>query len=76
VSVLIEHLGRVFSWHNVAHVLGGTFGGEQPKQFVTFLDPITFGRAEVRGKPPRPLDSLPPRMAIDESRPPPLVPIL
>jgi hypothetical protein len=25
--------------HNLAHVLGGTFDGRQPKQFVTFLDP-------------------------------------
>jgi len=27
----------VLLWHDFAHVLGGTFGGRRPKQFVTFL---------------------------------------
>jgi hypothetical protein len=31
---------QVGLWHDLAHVLGRTFGGRQPKQFVTFLDPF------------------------------------
>jgi hypothetical protein len=26
-------------WHDTAYALGGTVGGRQAKQFVTFLDP-------------------------------------
>jgi hypothetical protein len=36
--------GQVRSWHNLAHLLDGAFGGTQPKKLATFLDPKETSR--------------------------------